>query len=219
MTIITTALLRAAMPFARTCDITAYAAPLDATARRHSITTPLRLQHWLAQIAHESGSLRYVRENMNYSAAGLLSTFPRHFTPQLADEYSRQPQRIASHVYAGREGNGDELSGDGWRYRAGGLIGITFRNNYAACGVALGLDLIEHPELLERPEHAAASVGWFWACHGLNTLADADNLDAIADIINRGRKTAAYGDANGFADRRACLDRARLALASGPTIA
>ena len=164
----------------------------------------MRLAMFLAQVAHESGGLLHVSENLNYSAEALLACFPSHFDSDTAEDYARQPERIADCCYADRMGNGNEASGDGWSYRGRGLIQITGRANYAACGAALGLDLIAHPELLETPANAALSAAWFWASHGCNGLADAGDFVGITKRIN--------GGVNGLADRQAYLARAQSVL-------
>ncbi|TAN62984.1 MAG: glycoside hydrolase family 19 protein [Magnetospirillum sp.] len=203
---LTADILRAALPAARPTDIARFATPLAEACAEWNIDTPLRLAAFLAQIAHESGQLRTVIENLNYSAEALLRVFPRHFDAAGAAAYARQPERIAARVYANRMGNGDEASGDGWRYRGRGLIQITGHDNYAACGTALGLglDLIAQPELLEQPAAAARSAAWFWHRHDLNRLADARDIETITRRIN--------GGLTGLDDRRACYARACAAL-------
>ena len=121
--------------------------------------------------------------------------FHRYFSdPATALDFGRQPQRIANRVYASRLGNGDEASGDGWRFRGRGLIQITGRENYRTCGGALGLDLEASPELLEQPPAASRSAAWFWHSRDLNRLADDGNLEAITKRIN--------GGLTGYADRK-----------------
>lgn len=141
------------------------------------ITTPKRLVHFLAQVYEESGALRSVEENLNYSSQGLLKTFSRYFNSANVGQYARQPVKIANRVYANRYGNGSEASGDGWRYRGRGLIQITFKANYQACansGFCNG-DLLAHPEwLTQKPGHTKSAM-WFWWHNKLNALADTDN--------------------------------------------
>jgi putative chitinase len=197
-------ILRAALPAARPTDIARFATPLADACAEWGIDRPLRLASFLAQIAHESGQLRLLAENLNYSAEALLRVFPRHFDAGQAAAYARQPQRIGSRVYANRMGNGDEAGGDGWRYRGRGLIQITGHDNYVACGTALGLDLIAQPELLEQPAPAARSAAWFWHRHDLNGLADARDIETITRRIN--------GGLTGLEDRKAHYARACAAL-------
>lgn len=150
------------------------------------VNTPLRMAHFLAQIAVESSELRTVEENLNYSAKGLLSTFPKYFTAAIAKLYARNPQKIANRVYANRYGNGDEASGDGWRYRGRGLIQLTFKANYKNYKDFCGYDVVNNPELLSRPLGATRCTFWFWKKRNLNILADADNVVAIRKAINGG---------------------------------
>ncbi|MBA4359320.1 MAG: glycoside hydrolase family 19 [Pseudomonas sp.] len=163
-----------------------WADPLNAACERNQITTPLRLAAFLAQIGHESGRLSRVVENLNYSAEGLQKTWPSLFDAKLAAEYARQPERIANVAYNARMGN--TAPGDGWKYRGRGLIQVTGKNNYAACGDALGMDLLTTPSLLETPKGAALSAGWFWNSMNLNALADAGDIQNIGSLINTGRR-------------------------------
>ncbi len=167
---------------------------------KYNIGTPARKAAFIAQISHESGRFSDIEENFNYSADGLLKTFPTHFTPDVAAKYARNPQTIANRVYASRMGNGDEASGDGWKFRGRGLIQITGKDNYHTCGAALGLDLIGNPDLLFNVSNAAASAGWFWFTHGCNELADHDNFAGITRKIN--------GGLNGQAERLALFAQA-----------
>ena len=159
---------------------------------RFRIDSPVRQAAFLAQIGHESSQLRRMVENLNYSAEGLASTWPPRFRGAggkpnaLAERLARRPQAIANHVYAGRNGNGDEASGDGWRYRGRGAIQITGRANYRECGEDIGQSLEDYPELLEQPEWAALSAAWYWSHNGLNELADSGRFEQITRRINGG---------------------------------
>lgn len=165
---------------------------LNRAMNRYRIESPVRRAAFLAQVGHESGQLRRLMENLNYSAAGLAATWPSRFRGaggqpnNLARQLERQPEAIANHVYADRLGNGPAASGDGWRYRGRGLIQLTGRTNYRACGEAICADLVAHPELLEQPEWAAMSAAWFWSSNGLNELADAGRFEDITRRINGG---------------------------------
>jgi putative chitinase len=175
-----------------------WTAPLQSACDRYSINTPLRVAAFLANVGVESARLTAVVENLNYSANGLLTTFPKYFNAVQAAQYEHQPQRIANRVYAGRYGNGDEMSGDGWKFRGRSLIQITFRDNYASCGKAIALPLDSHPELLEQPCNAALAAGWFWDSRDLNKLADAGRFEGIVRAINGGlgsysERLALYG--------------------------
>ena len=151
---------------------------LNTAMVRYQIVVSLRMAAFIAQIGHESGQLRYVRE------LGSDQYLSKYDTGSLAR----------------RLGNTPQADGDGQKYRGRGLIQITGRANYAECGEALGLDLVNHPELLEKPQHACMSAAWFWASRGLNTLADAGKFDTITRRINGGQ--------NGAADRRALYAQA-----------
>lgn len=180
--------------------------PINAALDAAQCVTLDRAAMFLAEARHESAQFTALEENLNYSSGALVATFPKYFTTDEAHAYERQPQRIASRVYGGRMGNGDEASGDGWRYRGRGLFQVTGRDNYHEVGVALlssGEALLESPDLLLMPSFAALSAAWYWASNGLNARADIGDFDGVSDLINRGRKTAAVGDSNGYADRLA----------------
>lgn len=147
---------------------------LNAAMVRYQIIGPKRAAAFIAQIGHESGQLKYVREIWGPTAAQAK--------------------------YEGRKDLGNTVAGDGSKFRGRGLIQITGRANYMACGEALSLDLIKQPELLEKPQHACLSAAWFWASKGLNTLADAGQFDKITQRINGGQ--------NGAADRQTLYARA-----------
>ncbi|MGG5288855.1 glycoside hydrolase family 19 protein [Pseudomonas shirazensis] len=183
---------------------------LNRAAARWKVDSRLRLAAFLAQIGHESGQLRVLVENLNYSAEALVRTWPSRFTAQTAPAYARQPEKIANRVYGGRMGNGPESSGDGWRYRGRALIQLTGRDNYRAAGAALGLPLEDQPELLEQADHAAQSAAWWWAKHGLNELADAGRIQDIGSIINTGKPGRVP---HGAAERKALYDIAVRVLA------
>ncbi len=151
---------------------------LNAAMGRYGVVTKLRIAAFIAQIGHESGQLRYVRE------LGGDKYLSKYDTGKLAE----------------RLGNTPEADGDGQLYCGRGLIQITGRANYAECGEALGLGLISDPELLEQPQHAAMSAAWYWSSRGLNSLADKADFLAITKRIN--------GGTNGLADRQALYDRA-----------
>ncbi|MDH4285586.1 MAG: glycoside hydrolase family 19 protein [Gallionellaceae bacterium] len=182
-----------------------WADSLNEAMRKFEINTPTRQAAFLAQVSHESMRLMRIVENLNYSAIGLLGTFEKYFTEAEAERYARQPQAIANRVYASRMGNGDEASGDGWKYRGRGLIQITGKNNYQACGDALGIDLVADPDMLTQHDPAALSAAWYWKSHGCNELADLGDFHGITRRIN--------GGDNGAAERFAQFELARYALA------
>ncbi|MBF0304203.1 MAG: glycoside hydrolase family 19 protein [Alphaproteobacteria bacterium] len=189
-------LIRTAIPKATKANIERFAQPLIDACAQFGIDTPMRQAAFLAQVAHESGHLAHVVENLNYSAAGLASVFPKKFpTKEIQAAYARRPEAIANRAYANRLGNGDEDSGDGNRFKGRGLIQITGRENYRSCGQALGLDLLAGPQLLEVPIVAAQSAGWFWDLRALNRVADSGDVAAVTRRVN--------GGSNGLADRQA----------------
>lgn len=164
---------------------------IDAAMLQFDISTPARQAAFIAQTSHETGGYRRWVENLNYSTPERIFEMFRSRFRSVDDcrPYLRSPMALGNRVYANRGGNGDEASGDGFRYRGRGLIQITFKDMYVKCGLALGLDLENEPELLEQEPHAATSAGWYWAAHGLNDYADGGAIDAIGGIINRGSPT------------------------------
>jgi putative chitinase len=168
--------LRKIMPYAGGRAET-FLAPLNAAMQEFGIDTPARQSAFLAQLAHESGSLRYVREIASGAA------------------------------YEGRADLGNVAAGDGVRFKGRGLIQITGRHNYWECAQALGLDLLENPELLETPENACRSAAWFWHSRNLSALADAGNFRLITRKINGGH--------NGMADREKYFAIAQAVLQEG----
>lgn len=192
MSIITETQLKQIMPMSTQTDV--WTPALKDAMDKCDINTPHRAAAFLAQIAHESGELRRLVENLHYSAERLMQVWPKRFpTLQKAQQYTQNPSKLANLVYASRLGNGDEASGDGWNFRGRGLIQLTGRGNYQTVGQALHLSLASQPELLEQPTAAALSAAHFWKARGLNELADdrnEDNDDAdfaqITRIINGG---------------------------------
>ncbi len=163
-----------------------YVQSINDTLTKYSINTSLRICHFLAQILHETGMFNRESENLNYSAQGLLATFPSHFTADEANQYAHHPQAIANRVYANRYGNGDEASGDGARYSGKGAIEITFKDNYAQVTHDTGVDFVTHPELVAQLPYCISTAGWFWNKHNLNHYADADDVKSVTHIINGG---------------------------------
>jgi putative chitinase len=159
--------------------------PLEDTFAKYDISTPKRQAAFIGQCAHESGNFKTLQENLNYSAEGLMKTWPSRFpTKDVADQYARQPAKIAGKVYNGRLGNGSEE--EAAKYLGRGLIQLTGKENYANCGNSIGADLIGNPNLLTEPEYAALSAGWFWNKKGLNALADAGDYETMTKRINGG---------------------------------
>jgi putative chitinase len=162
--------------------------PLLETFEKYDISTPKRQACFLGQIMHESGSFKFTKENLNYSAKALMATWPSRFPDlETASQFERQPEKIANKVYSGRMGNTED--GDGAKYIGRGLIQVTGKENYTHCGEALGLDLVANPQLLEEPRYAALSAGWFWNKKGLNALADegtSNSFEVMTKRINGG---------------------------------
>jgi putative chitinase len=153
----------------------------------YEITTPQRVAAFLAQCAHESGGFVFLKENLNYKAASLRKVFPKYFPDDAtAARYAGKGEMIANRVYANRMGNGDEASGDGYRFRGRGLIQLTGKSNYTRCGEALGKDLVGDSDYLSTPEGAARSAAWFFQENGCNETADADDVVKTTKIINGG---------------------------------
>ncbi len=153
----------------------------------YKIDTTLRKAHFLTQLAHESGGLRYNEENLNYSAKALKVTFGKYFpTMELAEQYARQPEKIANRVYANRMGNGDENSGDGWKYKGRGLIQLTGKENYQKFGEAHGIDAVNNPDLLLDPKWALTSAAWYWRKRKINRYADQDDIHMVTKRVNGG---------------------------------
>ncbi|QWA38881.1 glycoside hydrolase family 19 protein [Chryseobacterium sp. ZHDP1] len=171
---------------------------------KFDITSPLRKAHFFAQIDHESG-MKAIRENLNYST--IAAAKKAFYTPfkgksnAFISLYLRNPEKMANYVYANRNGNGNEGTGDGWKYRAGGMIGTTGKANFERLSIVTGVDYVKDPELLNNEADSLIAALVFWKDNKLNIYADRDKLDAISDIINKGRLTEAYGDSNGFQDR------------------
>lgn len=175
--------LKMIMPHARD-RANVYLIPLNDAMAEFGIDTPLRVAAFLSQVAHESGSLRYTHE----LASGI--------------------------AYEGRVDLGNVQSGDGMRFRGRGPIQITGRNNYRACSIDLYGDerLLDTPELLENVIDGCRASAWFWKTNGVNKWADLGDIDGVSDVINRGRKTAKVGDANGYPERIAFYQTAREVL-------
>ena len=154
--------------------------------KENEITTPLRLAHFFAQIAHES-NLKPIEENLNYSASALKRVFKKYFpNDTIANFYARKPKKIANRVYADRMGNGNERSGDGWKYRGRGFIQITGKNNYTKLSEYADIDYVKNPELLLNEADSMISALWYWDLINGNEYADKDDIKTITKKINGG---------------------------------
>ena len=152
---------------------------------KYSINTPQRQACFLAQVMHESNSFKSLQENLNYSAQGLMRTWPSRFPDlDVAEKYEHNPEKIANKVYAGRMGNIEE--GDVWKYHGRGLIQLTGRENYANFGHNASVDVLSNPDLLITPEYACLSAAWYWNKRNLNELADKMDVEGITKKINGG---------------------------------
>lgn len=177
--------------------------PLNETFNKYEINTKERQSAFIGQCAHESGNFKTLQENLNYSAEGLMKTWPSRFpTKELADQYARQPAKIAGKVYNGRLGNTSEEEAS--KYLGRGLIQLTGKENYANCGLGLDVDFIGNPDWLLNPKYATLSAGWFWNKKGLNALADSKDYETMTKRIN--------GGLIGLDDRKAKIANAFSAL-------
>lgn len=188
---------------------------LVGTLKAYSINTPRRIAGFLSQIAHESGKLERVEENLNYSTTALISMFGRHrISREDAEKYGRGPGRpanvrmIANILYGGQWGRlnlGNTDPEDGWRHRGMGLKQLTGKRNHKACGEALGEDFVTNPERLMLPVNATLSAGWFWHTNHLNEIADLGDVTNMTKIVN--------GGYNGLGERIALFAQAEKVLA------
>lgn len=185
---ITIELLKAINPKTRVSILEKYVDPITDICDYYEISAaPERIAGYLANIVHESGGFTLIKENLNYSAKGLLTTFGKYFpTDEIARQYERKPQMIANRVYANRMGNGPESSGDGWKFCGRGLIQLTGKDNYTRFSNALEISLDECIEYMETPEGAVSSSGWFWDNNNLNSYCDAKNWVMLTKRINGG---------------------------------
>jgi putative chitinase len=204
-------IIRRVMPNCR--DAQGWAAPLHKAMTRYGIAQDKDfVAAFLAQIAVESGEMNRLDENLSYSAERLMAVWPKRFpTAEVAQRYARKPHALADFVYSNRMGNGSPESGDGYKYRGRGLKMITGKDNYKACGAALGVDLLANPDYLQTKEGAALSAAWYWSSKGLSPIADDlpdddDNADfvTITKLIN--------GGTTGLEQRRLYWARAKQAL-------
>ncbi len=161
--------------------------PLNETFARFDILTPQRQACFIGQCSHECANFRILEENLNYNAATLMRLWSKRFpTLEIANQYAKNPKKIANMVYANRMGNRDEASGDGYRFRGRGCIQTTGSANYYHAGKALGEDFIMEPELVATPRYAALTAGFFWSTQKLNQYADTNNYTGMTKRINGG---------------------------------
>jgi putative chitinase len=166
------------------------------TAKKFNITTNLRLAHFLAQCAHESGNFKTVYENLNYSSDGLKKIFGKYFPGNLSESYARQPEKIGSRVYGGRMGNGDESSKEGYKFRGRGFIQLTGKGNYSKFSQFVGEDCVSDPDLVAN-KYPLASAAFFFNSNDLWKLCDGGSTD---EDVKKVTKRVNGGD-NGLPDR------------------
>lgn len=172
---------------------------------KYEINTVNRAAGFIAQCSHESAKFTVVRENLNYGAKGLMTTFKKYFPTEAAAKlYERKPEKIANKVYGGRMGNGAESTGDGWKYSGRGLIQLTGKDNYSRFAASIGKTLDETVVYLETTAGAAESAAWFWKTNGLNEICDRDDIVAMTKRIN--------GGVIGLADRTKHYEHAKHVL-------
>ena len=172
-------------------------AQIPDTVAKFDLGTPLRLAHFLAQCGHESGGFKAVVENLNYGAKGLVGTFKKYFpTEAAALPYERKPEKIANRVYANRMANGDEASGDGFRFRGRGYIQLTGRANYTSFNKFVDEDVAASPDLVAT-KYPLLSAAWFFHSNGLHKLADGGATDTVVTTVTK----RVNGGTIGLADR------------------
>ena len=165
---------------------------------KFQINTPVRLCHLLAQCGHESNNFKAVTENLNYGAKGLRGIFPKYFpTDALAAEYERKPEKIANKVYANRMENGDEASGEGYKFRGRGFIQLTGKVNYKAFDGVVSEDILSNPDLVAT-KYPLLSAAWYWNSRKINAVCDQGATD---EVVKKVTKLVNGGDI-GLADRQ-----------------
>jgi putative chitinase len=185
---ITLDILQQLCPKTKKTVLQLYAIPLHEVAEYYDMYQNMnRAAAFVAQTAHESGGFNFVKENLSYGAKGLMTTFKKYFPNEdLAKQYERKPEKIANRVYASRMGNGDENSGDGYRFCGRGLIQLTGRNNYTKFAADLGISVEDTVAYLETPAGAVSSAGWFWDNNNLNQYCDSNDFVTLTKRINGG---------------------------------
>lgn len=178
---------------------------------KYEVTTPIRIAYFMGTVEAENGLGKPIRESCYYKTIdSLRRTFKSPFkgkTDAFVSQYLKNTEKCANYVYANRGGNGNEASGDGFRFRGGGAFQTTFRNGYTKLAKDTGIPFDKNPDLILEEANSLISALEYWKNNKLNQYADADNLDAIADIVNIGSRTVKVGDANGYAHRKECVDK------------
>jgi len=177
-------------------------AEIPVIIEKFGIDGPLRLSHFLSQCAHESGNFKFVKENLNYSADGLRKIFPKYFpTIEAANKYARQPEKIANKVYGSRMGNGDEASGDGFKFRGRGYIQLTGKDNYAAFDKFVDDDIMANPDLVAT-KYPLTSAAFFFHKNKLWDVCDRGHSDDVVLAVTK----RVNGGTHGLADRQDKFD-------------
>jgi putative chitinase len=160
-------------------------AQIPETAKKFNITNPLRLAHFLAQCGHESGGFKAVSENLNYSADGLKKIFGKYFPGNLNESYAKQPEKIASRVYGSRMGNGDESTGEGFKFRGRGYIQLTGKQNYTNFAKFIGEDTVSNPDLVAT-KYPLASAAFFFDSNKLWSICDkGSDVATVTSVTKR----------------------------------
>jgi len=203
--IITQAQLLRAVPETNKARINEFVAAWNMFSVPFGMTSPKRVVHALAQIYTESGALKATSENLNYSAQRLMQVWPSRFKSlAMAEQYAHNPQKLANLVYADRMGNGNEASGDGWRYRGRGFICVTGKdayekfNRYDLCTE----DVLLNPDRVAEYPLNLVSALWFWESHNLNEIADLDDGGKIGETIVERITKKVNGGLTGISDRK-----------------
>lgn len=194
-------------PEAPASTVAIIAPTLDIHVPTAGVTTLLRRSHLIAQLAHESAGFTHLIENLNYSAERIAVIWPR--LAIRAQELAHRPEALANAAYGGRMGNGEEVTGDGFRYRGRGWLQLTGKNNYRDRGAALKLDLVANPHLAADPVTAVLIALSYWRSRGCNEAADADDVEGVTRLIN--------GGTYGLIDREQLTRKAKLIFTEQPS--
>lgn len=171
---------------------------------KYNVNTPLRRLHFFTQIGAESIYVSQTEKGGYSKIETLRATFLSPFKGKADDfvrRYLNNSAKLFNYVYANRGGNGNEVSGDGYKFRGRGLLQNTFKNQYATLSKVLGVDLVKNPDLLLHEPNAIIAALEYWKKNNLNKYADIDHLDHVSDIVNLGKVTVRHGDSNGFTHR------------------
>lgn len=186
------------MPKCPSAKVEGFVQYINTTMAEFAITEKKDIASFVATLAIESGQLNTFSENLNYSTEGLLKIFGKYFTKETAPLFARKPEKIANKVYAGRMGNGNELSGEGWLTRGAGAIQLSGKSNQMKCAQYFGISLDQIGDWLRTDKGAVRSAGFFWKLNNISKYGAVGDTDGVRDLVNIGSKTAKVGDANGY---------------------